>query len=473
MLKYFEKTKHQTTTNKAASLIAAAIITAASATAALAWSYKEAGAPYKGTTIRILDESTPLQDVMAKLAPEFEKLTGIKVEYELLNHFDVISKGQADILSGRGHYDGVMMHSFQLGPMIDASAVRDITGYMANAKLTNPDLGLDDLINPAYDTTAKYKGKQYGFLNWNYNSIYWARNDLLSHADEKAAFKAKYNYDLAPAKTMQQMRDIAEFFTRKKGEKLAGQVLKTDFYGIVMEGIKGGTTFPGVWYNFLKNWGGGIVDKDGKPAFDTPENIAALKFWASLWKFSPPGQAEYSLIDVPTVMGNGIAAQTIAWSDFVFGIDKPGKSSLAGKFVYGGIPKNANYKGQAYSNGAPSIIAISSAGKNPEPTYLFLQWIVDRKFQENLLKTGGGGIPIRNSSWASPALTGSSLAPLFVAMKESLAVSEAKPKMPKFFEIYDELGAIIQNIGLGKLSAEEGAKLGQEKILKICTQCML
>ena len=58
-------------------------------------------------------------------------------------------------------------------------------------------------------------------------------------------------------------------------------------------------------------------------------------------------------------------------------------------------------------------------------------------------------------------------------MKESLAVSEAKPKMPKFFEIYDELGAIIQNIGLGKLSAEDGAKLGQEKILKICTQCML
>ena len=40
---------------------------------------------------------------------------------------------------------------------------------------------------------------------------------------------------------------------------------------------------------------------------------------------SPPGQAEYSLIDVPTVMGNGIAAQTLAWSDFVLGIDQPGK----------------------------------------------------------------------------------------------------------------------------------------------------
>ena len=58
-------------------------------------------------------------------------------------------------------------------------------------------------------------------------------------------------------------------------------------------------------------------------------------------------------------------------------------------------------------------------------------------------------------------------------MKKSLAVSEAKPKMPKFFEIYDELGAIVQNIGLGKITAEEGAKLGQKKILKICKQCLL
>ena len=390
MLKYPGKINRPIGVGKVVSLLSAAIITAASATSALAWSYKEAAAPYKGTTIRILDETTPLQEVMAKLVPQFEKETGIKVEYELLNHFDVISKGQADMLSGRGNYDGVMLHSFQMGPMIDAGAIRDISGLLGNSKLTNPNLGLDDLINPAYDTTAKYKGKQYGFLNWNYNQIYWARNDLITHASEKTAFKAKYGYELAPAATMQQMRDIAEFFTRKKGEKLAGKTLKTDFYGIVMEGIKGGTTFPGVWYNFLKNWGGGIVDKDGKPAFNTPENIAALKFWASLWKFSPPGQAEYSLVDVPTVMGNGIAAQTIAWSDFVLGIDRPGKSSLAGKFVYGGIPKNAKYNGKAYSNGAPSMIAISSAGKNPEPTYLFLQWIIDRKFQENLLKTGGG-----------------------------------------------------------------------------------
>ncbi|MFQ5775163.1 MAG: extracellular solute-binding protein [Kiloniellaceae bacterium] len=450
-----------------------AAIAGATASGALAWSYKEAAAPYKGKTIRVLDEITPLQEVMATLVPEFERETGIKVEYELLNHFDVIGKGQADMLSGRGYYDAVMLHSFQMGPMIDAGAIRPIDDLLADRALTNPSLDLADLIEPPYSTTSKLKGKQYGFLNWNYNMVYWARGDLLGNPEEKAAFKARYGYDLAPAETMQQMRDIAEFFTRKKGEKLAGATLASEFYGIVMEGIKGGTTFPGVWYNFLKNWGGGIVDGDGKPAFDRPENVAALKFWAELWKFSPPGQAEYSLIDVPTVMGNGIAAQTIAWSDFVLGIDKPGASGLSGKFVYRAIPRNADYGGARAANGAPSVIVISKSSGNVEPTYLFLQWIVDRGLQEKLLNTGGGGVPIRNSSWDLPALKNSRLAPLFAAMKGSLSVTEAKPKMPKFFEIYDELGAIVQEIGLGKLTPEAGVKLGQEKLLKICTKCLL
>ena len=92
------------------------------ASGAFAWSYKEAAAPYKGTTIRVLDETTPLQETFAKLVPKFIHETGINVKYELLNHFEVISKGQSDMLSGRGYYDAVMNHSFQLGLLLDAGA---------------------------------------------------------------------------------------------------------------------------------------------------------------------------------------------------------------------------------------------------------------------------------------------------------------------------------------------------------------
>jgi multiple sugar transport system substrate-binding protein len=455
-------------------LVAGAVIAAVPGlSVAQTWTYKDAAKPFAGRSITVLDEVTPLQESMKALVPEFEKETGIKVDYQLLNHFEVISKGQADMLSGRGAFDAVMVHSPQMGLLLDAGVIRPIDELMGNKALANPGLDRADFIQPAAETLTKFRGKTYGYLNWNYNVVYWARGDLFSHPDERAAFKKRYNYDLAPAKTLQQMRDIAEFFTRKKGEKLAGERLESDFYGVVLEGIKGGTTLWTVLNAFVKNFGGDIFDAEGRPTVNRPENVAGVKFWADLWKFSPPGQAEYSLIDVPTVMGNGIAAQTLAWSDFVLGIDQPGKSKLAGKFVYAGSPANAQWKKRSAET-EPSGIVISKHSKQPEATYLFMQWMVDKNTQQQLFtKSGGAGVPIRKSTWSLPVVKQSKFAGLYVAMQESLKYGAAKPKAPKLYEIMDVLVGLVQEVGLGKKTADQAMKEGQEKVQAICGRCTL
>ena len=459
---------------RATMAVVAVVVSLAVATGAEAWSYKEAAKPYAGQSITILDEITPLQETMKTLVPEFVTETGIQVDYQLLNHFEVISKGQADMLSGRGAYDGVMVHSPQLGLLLQADVVRPIDDLLANKTVSNPDLDLKDLIQPAWDSVAKFKGKTYGLLDWNYNVVYWARADVLNHPDEKAAFKKRYGYDLAPAKTLQQMRDIAEFFTRKKGERLAGQPLESDFYGVVLEGIKGGTTFWTLWNVFIKNAGGDIFDAEGRPTIDRPENVAGLKLWAELWKFAPPGQAEYSLIDVPTVMGNGIAAQTLAWSDFVLGIDQPGKSKYAGKFVYAGSPGSDKSPATRSAETEPSMIVISKHSKKAEATYLFLQWLVDKKTQKRFFEVSkGAGVPIRESTWSLPELKQSRFSALYDAMRETLKHGRAKPKAPKIFEVMDVMSGLVQEVALGRKSAEQGLKEGQEKVLAICKKCTL
>jgi multiple sugar transport system substrate-binding protein len=462
------------TARRIGSAVIALLVGALLVAPAEAWSYKDAAKKYAGQSITILDEITPLQETMKTLVPEFEKETGIKVDYQLLNHFDVINKGQADMLSGRGAYDGVMVHSPQLGLLLQADVIRPIDDLLGNTTLSNPELGVNDLIQPAADSVGKFKGKTYGFLDWNYNVVYWARADVLGHPDEKAAFKKRYGYDLAPAKTLEQMRDIAEFFTRKKGEKLAGQTLESDFYGVVLEGIKGGTTFWTLWNVFIKNSGGDIFDAEGRPTINRPENVAGLRLWADLWKFSPPGQAEYSLIDVPTVMGNGIAAQTLAWSDFVLGIDQPGKSKLAGKFVYAGSPASGKSAGTRSAETEPSMIVISKHSKKAEPTYLFLQWLVDKKTQKRFFEASrGAGVPIRESTWSLPELQQSRFAGLYAAMRETLRYGRAKPKAPKIFEIMDVMSGLVQEVALGRKTAEQGLKEGQEKVLAICKKCTL
>jgi len=449
----------------AAALLAAATVLP---NLANAWSYAEAAAPYKGTRIVILDEVTPLQQTFAKLVPQFTEETGIEVDYQLLNHFEVINKGQADLLSGRGAYDGVMLHSAQTGLLLGANVLRPIDDMLADSKLTSPDMDTADFIEPAWSTTAKFNGTTYALPAWNYNVVYWARNDLLSHPEEQSNFKAKYGYDLRVASTMQEIRDIAEFFTRKAGEKLAGKTLQGDFYGIGLEGIKGGTTWGTVWNSFIKNWGGDIFDLEGNPRVDTPENRAAMRFWGDLWKFGPPGMAETSLLDVPTLMGSGVVAQAVAWSDFALGIDQPGSSEFAGKFAYSAMPRNTGYSGPRSAEGAPSIIVISKAGKNPEATYLFLQWMSDKATQTKLADTLGGGVPIRVSSWGLPAFKKSRHAQLYQAMEETLKYTQGKPRAPKIYEIFDVMSGLMQEVGLGKITAEEAAGRGQEALNKIC-----
>lgn len=448
----------------------APILASNTATAQEEWSYKKAAEPYKGTTIQILDEITPLQENFAKMVPEFEKETGINVEYELLNHFEVINRGQADLLSGRGHWDAVMNHGFQLGQLLEAGVLMPLDDLMAKDGLVNPALGLSDLIEPSYSSLAKFGGKTYSFVNWIYNHVYWVRADILADPTEKQNFEAKYGYELAPAETLQQMHDIAEFFTRETGEELAGEMLEADFYGIVMEGVRGGTTFNNVWSNFIQNYGGDVFDENGRPNLDTPEIVAALKAWSDLWKYSPPGQAEYSFLDIPTVMGNGIAAQSIAFSDFVMGVDRPGASQLAGKFTYGPVPYNSERPDNRNAFAEPSALNISVHSDAPEATFLFLQWMIDKSTQEEFLTENGGGIPIRTSSWDLPVLANS---PLFAAMEGTLEVAVARPKIPDYAQIADALNAVFQRVGIGELTPEEGARQAQEDVLAICEECTL
>src|SRR4029434_10853801 len=124
------------------------------------------------------------------------------------------------MLSRRGAYDAVMLHSPQMGLLLDAGVIRPIDDLLGNKALTNPGLDRADFIEPAADSLTKFRGRTHGFLNWNYNRVYCARGDLFGHAEEKAAFKKNYGYDLAPAKTLQQMRDSAAVFTRKQREKI-------------------------------------------------------------------------------------------------------------------------------------------------------------------------------------------------------------------------------------------------------------
>ena len=130
------------------------------------------------------------------------------------------------------------------------------------------------------------------------------RADLFDDEGEKAAFKTKYGYDLGVPTDWKQHRDIAEFFTRKKGDNLKGKPLDKDFYGV---GLMAGP-FPEIQDELSAPiWGMGSdwLTNDGKvPAGDVEK---VLSDYLAELKFAPPAAL--------TVTYDGVMNQMKDWSD--------------------------------------------------------------------------------------------------------------------------------------------------------------
>ena len=443
------------------------------------FSLASAAEPYAGTEIRILDEVTDLQpSFYENLVPQFEEETGITVNAEIQGHFDVITNGEADLFSGGGAYDAVMLHMWQLPNSLDAQSVQFIDDYYNDPALRDPGVDFANFIQPMTDETTLADGNRVGFLNWSYNQVWVGRKDLMENPDEQAAFEDKYGYPLAVPQTLQEMRDIAEFFTRDEGDTLGGERLSQPVYGFIQEGARLGATWSDVWFNYIKQFGGDLFDENGTPTADLPENVPALDFWKSMFEFAPPGAAELSLVDIPVILGEGQAVTGIAWSDFFWTVDSEAGSPFAGDFIYAPVPPNADMPDLPQANSAPSVVVISNASENKEATYLFLQWMVSQQTQdawlEQVVNEGVGGFdPILTSSLSNPLYSQGPRADLLAAVAGSVAVGHPTPLIQGFPEFQDPMLQRFQEALLGASAQDSLAGL-QEDMTKICSSdCLL
>lgn len=446
------------------------------------WSLAEAAEPYRGTSIRVLDEISDLQPTFyEELVPLFEQETGIEVEVDIQGHFDVITVGEADLFAGTGTFDAVMLHSWQLPNSLEAQAIEPLDQYVENPALRDPSVSPENFIRPpgGGDEVTVVGGQRWAFNNWNYNQVWIGRKDLLDHPDEQAAFQERYGYDLAPPQTLEQMRDIGEFFTRSPGETLGDETLTEPVFGFIQEGARLGATWSDVWINYINQFGGELFDEAGTPIANRPENVPGLEFWKSIFEFAPPGASEISLVDLPVVLGEGQAVTGIAWSDFFWTVDSEGESRFAGNFTYAPIPPSETAPDLHQVNNVPSFNVINAASENKEATFLFLQWMVSPQTQDAWLdivaNQGRGGFdPVLTSSFENPLYSQGPRAELLAAIEGSVRVGRAYPHLAGFPRYQDPMLQRFQEFLLGQSTAEETLEALQADFEAVCTSnCLI
>ena len=254
-------------------------------------------------------------------------------------------------------------------------------------------INLTDWINENIDVASIYGPAMTAFAEYPKGSgTYWAlpaevdaagyvyRKDLFEDPNEMKAFQAKYGYALAPPKTYDQLRDIAEFFTRPE----------QDLYGIATwyskeyDGITMG--FQQVMWSFGGTYGDAENYKvDGY--INTEDAAKALDFYTGLLKFSPPDAPNYYWAETLNAYTSGKVAMAMNYFAFFPGVvnakTNPTSHDKSGFFIAPAGPK-----GHYISIGGQGM-SISSYSKNKDLAKQYMKWFMQKPVQEKWAALGG------------------------------------------------------------------------------------
>ncbi|GAA0613466.1 sugar ABC transporter substrate-binding protein [Paenochrobactrum glaciei] len=424
-----------------------------------AWTLEEAAAPYKGVTIRTVGESLPPLEAMKKLAPQFEKQTGIKVEIEMYEHSEAVSKVMLDLNSQRGRYDFIIQPHREIGKFVANQQVDSVQPFLDNDQLRDPNFKPDEqLYQGLWKEISWYDNQVYGFPFTALSMYMWYRTDLLSDENEKKGFQEKYGYELAPAKNWKQYRDNAEWFTRPEQRQ----------YGTALQGKR----HEALWYewlNFLYSFGGDMLDTKtgsscGPVIVNSPEAIAATEYYKSLIPFSPPDTLNYFWDDVMALMQQGSVAQMVMWNDstYAVAIDETA-STVVGKVGFDLVPHDKGGK-VAQAEGWTYLIPVAS--KNKEAAYLFIQWMM--AYEQQLNQHLNGGATSRPDVYQSEEVQKLPYAQASMAANEA---AKPKPTMPQSAEMTDILVRELSSFMANEKTAKEALDRSAQDISTLLGEC--
>jgi multiple sugar transport system substrate-binding protein len=342
-------------------------------------------------------------DAITPLIPEFEKLTGIKVDVETYSQDEYMNKRLVDLSSSSGTFDVVMMDQaiVQYG---QAGWIEPLDALFSDSKIVDgAAYDMTDFL-PSMIKDGKVDGKLFGIPIAGEAQILYYRKDVFDQAGAKVPT------------TMDELLATAEKLN-KPGEMA----------GILLRGQKIHTAWNSS--GFVWSYGGRISNDPMKPtkaAFNSPEAAAAITMYAELLqKAGPPGVGNYTWYEAVSDFQQGKAAMYIDASVFMSQIEDPAKSKVAGKVGYAAMPAGP---AGAFANTGSWMLSMSSASKNKPGAALFLAWATSK---ETSLKIGeAAGIGTRASVFLSPSVQSKYPAEWAKAAVKSMQSVNPEPGFP-------------------------------------------
>jgi multiple sugar transport system substrate-binding protein len=308
----------------------------------------------KGKSLVVLLSQSPYDTVLQKMGPEFEKLTGIKAEIQIVPEQQLRQKLPIELNSRSSAID-VFTSSMHVEKRLFAKAgwYEPLNKYLENANLTPPDFNWKD-----FGPSGTW---------W----VTWDDGTILTMPGSLGLFSFMYRKDLYAEKGLKVPVTLDELLVAIKATHKPPTV-----YGFVGRGLKNANV-P-LWGMFLQAMGGTYLDPTGTNLTTTsPEAIESARMYAGIMKeYAPPGAIGFNWYESQGSFSQGLAA---CWPDglnFAAPLEDPTKSKVVGKVGYALFPGTVKQK--PFSGTAIGALALNPFGKNKEASWLFTAWASSR-----------------------------------------------------------------------------------------------
>ena len=262
--------------------------------------------PYAGKTLTVLYMSSVYADAARAIVPEFEEMTGAKVDVVDFPYITLHEKALLDLTSGAtaafdvidvaSQWDGEFSPFLtDLGPYIEKD------GY-------DMSVWIDNVLN----NCGKWQGRIIGIPNANTPQVFAYRTDLFP--------------DGLPS-------------TWEAYRKACIELTKDGMYGATIAEAPG--QLGGVFDYVLWSMGGAWADEDWKVTIDSPETRAALTHLYEMNKKAmDPANLSWGVEESTKAFLDGRAAVCETWPTLglVQSAEDPAKSKVAGKWALSTIP---------------------------------------------------------------------------------------------------------------------------------------
>jgi multiple sugar transport system substrate-binding protein len=418
----------------AAAILLSAGLAAAPAAHAEAWDIAKAAAPYKGTELNVIFLDRPGYRAIIKLLPEFEKLTGIKVNYEIVPYENTREKEVLNFNS-KGDLSIALVDLVWIGEYAENGWIEPISKFSGDASITDPNLNLKGFFPLLLDAFGSWGGATYGLPFDNYSGLLFYNKCMLKDA----------GFDKPPAT----WDELANTYAPKLTDPAKKQ------YGYALQSLRGETQSADSFMRMLWPAGGSLLDKTFHSNLMSKESQAGLQFRQNLMKYMPPGVVSWDHAEAVNALAQNQVAMITEWSAFYSTLTDPKTSKLGDCLAV--APEPSGTAGRLPALGGFSLAVASQAPeKEQKAAWIFIQWATSDAIAKPYVEAGG--VSGRMAVYDDPAIkaTYKFVEPMVASWQKG--VPEFRPRFPAWPAISEIVAEFGSKMMLGEVSTEEGAK---------------